>query len=97
VVNPRPSSCTGTPKLQRYELAATLGVALGANVEEIIDVLFAVAGSSSPSPAWENRKGGLRLCHGLTGRPYSPHDEDLAFRDNAQATGLGLKPVRRFT
>ena len=33
----------------------------------------------APVPRPGNRKGGLRLCHGLPGRPYSPHDEDLAF------------------
>ena len=46
------------------------------------------------------REGGLRLRHGLPGRPYSPHDEDLAFRDHLEATGLGLRrlissPTRR--
>ena len=39
----------------------------------------------------EKREGGLRLCHGLPGRPYSPHDEDLAFRDHPEATRLGLR------
>jgi hypothetical protein len=34
-----------------------------------------VGGPPSPRPG--NRKGGLRLCHGLPGRPYSPHHEDL--------------------
>lgn len=43
----------------------------------------------------EKRECGLRVRDGLPGRPDWSHDEDLAFRHHAEATGVGMKAARQ--
>jgi hypothetical protein len=72
----------------RYELKSFAADEEHNNV--IVNAVFAGThtGEGGPRPPDRENRADYVLCHGVPGRPYSPDDEDLAFRDNPQATGL---------